>query len=124
LRWKQNSNYSDELLGKGYMQSYAYCEFIGPDGFYPGDDFLMGLLILGPGRLYKDHFHPAPELYWTLTGPALWRRGAEDFVTRPGGSTIWHAPNVVHATRTLEEPLLAVWIWTKDTAYPAKLVDV
>ena len=37
------------------MDSYAYSEFIGPDGFFPGDDFLMGLLLLGPDRLYKDH---------------------------------------------------------------------
>ena len=124
LRWKQNANYSDKLLGEGYMASYAYSELIGPDGFYPGDDFLMGLLLLGPNRTYKDHAHPAPELYWTLTGPSLWRRAPGDFETHAAGSAIWHAPNVVHATRTLEEPLLAMWIWTEDTAYPAQLVDI
>lgn len=123
LRWKQNSNYSDELLGEGYMASYAYSEFIGPDGFYPGDDFLMGLLLLGPDRYYKDHAHPAPELYWALTGPSLWRRAPGEFEARPAGSAIWHAPNVIHATRTQDQPLLAMWIWTNDTAYPARLVD-
>jgi hypothetical protein len=123
LRWKQNANYSDELLGEGYMASYAYCEFIGPDGFFRGDDFLMGLLLLGPDRYYKDHAHPAPELYWTLTGPSLWRRAPGEFETRAAGSAIWHAPNIVHATRTTGEPLLAMWIWTEDTAYPAQLVN-
>jgi hypothetical protein len=122
LRWKQNPNYSDDLLGDGYMASYAYSELIGPDGFYPGDDFLMGLLLLGPNRLYKDHAHPAPELYWTLTGPSLWRRAPGEFEPRPAGSAIWHLPNVTHATRTAAEPLLAVWVWTEDTAYPARLV--
>jgi hypothetical protein len=123
LCWKQNANYSDELLGAGYMASYAYCEFIGPDGFFAGDDFLMGLLLLGPGRFYKDHAHPAPELYWSLTGPSLWRRTPGVFETRAAGSAIWHAPNVIHATRTTEAALLALWIWTEDTAYPARLVD-
>ena len=123
LRWKQNANYSDELLGEGYMASYAYCEFIGPDGFFPGDDFLMGLLLLGPERFYKDHAHPAPELYWTLTGPSLWRRTPGAFGARPAGSAIWHAPNIIHATRTMEAPLLAMWIWTQDTGFPARLVD-
>jgi hypothetical protein len=122
LHWKQNINYSDDLLGAGYMDGYAYAEFIGPHGFFPGDDFLMGLLLLGPDRLYKDHLHPAPELYWTLTGPSLWRRGAGEFESRSAGSVIWHAPNVVHATRTGVDPLLALWIWTEDTIYPARLV--
>ena len=123
LRWKQNSNYSDELLGEGYMASYAYSEFIGPDGFYPGDDFLMGLLLLGPNRTYKDHAHPAPEIYWTLTGPSLWRRAPGEFAARPAGSVIWHAPSVIHATRTQDQPLLALWIWTENTVHPARLVD-
>jgi hypothetical protein len=124
LRWKQNANYSDELLGEGYMASYAYSEFIGPDGFFPGDDFLMGILLLGPNRTYKDHVHPAPELYWTLTGPSLWRCAPGGFEMRPAGTPIWHAPNVVHATHTIEQPLLAVWIWTEDTQHPARLVTV
>jgi len=122
LRWKQNANYSDAILGEGYMASYAYCDLIGPDGFYPGDDFLMGLFLLGPGRFYKDHYHPAPELYWTLTGPSLWRVAGAEFAARPAGSTIWHTPHAVHATRTLDEPLLAVWIWTEDISHPARLV--
>jgi len=122
LRWKQNANYSDAILGEGYMASYAYCDLIGPDGFYPGDDFLMGLFLLGPDRFYKDHYHPAPELYWTLTGPSLWRAADAEFTTRPAGSTIWHAPHIVHATRTLDGPLLAVWIWTENINHPARLV--
>jgi len=122
LHWKQNANYSDALLGDGYMDGYAYAEVIGPQGFFPGDDFLMGLLLLGPDRLYKDHLHLAPELYWTLTGPSLWRQGSGNFESRPAGSVIWHEPNVVHATRTGIDPLLALWIWTEDTIYPARLI--
>ncbi len=122
LHWKQNANYSDALLGAGYMDGYAYAEFIGPQGFFPGDDFLMGLLLLGPHRHYKDHAHKAPELYWTLTGPSLWRKGSEEFLSRPAGSMIWHAPDVIHATHTCDGPLLALWIWTQDTAFPARLV--
>ena len=71
LHWKQNPNYSDGVMGqRGYMDGYAYAEIVGPSGFFAGDDFLLGLLILGPGRVYLDHHHAAPELYWTLTGPS------------------------------------------------------
>jgi hypothetical protein len=124
LRWKQNPNYSDAVLGAGYMQGYAYAELVGPDGFYPGDDFLLGLMILAPGLHYRDHFHAAPELYWLLTGPSDWKRGAGGYETREAGATLWHKPFVVHATRTLDTPLLCVWAWTRDVAEAAKLVGV
>lgn len=123
LRWKQNPNYSDAVMGEGYMDNYAYTEIIGPDGFFPGADFLMGLMLLGPRRLYPDHHHPAPELYWLLTGPSDWRRSREDFRERAAGETIWHAPLVTHATRTGDSPLLAVWAWTQDVNQAARLSE-
>ena len=106
------------------MDNYAYAELIGPDGFFAGDDFLLGLMILGPRLHYRDHYHPAPELYWLLTGPSEWRRGAGGYESRQPGATIWHTPFVVHATQTLDDPLLTVWAWTRDVAEAAKLVGV
>jgi hypothetical protein len=121
LNWRQSSSYSDSLLGEGFMANYGWCEIVGSAGFFPGDDFRLGLLQLGPHRYYKDHYHPAPELYWPLTGPSDWKRGAGGFETRTAGETIWHKPFVMHATKTLDTPLLAVWCWTEDTATPARL---
>jgi mannose-6-phosphate isomerase-like protein (cupin superfamily) len=74
LHWKQNPNYSDEAMGQpGYMNNYAYAEIIGPEGIWPGDDFLLTLLLLGPGLHYLRHSHPAPELYWILSGESQWQ---------------------------------------------------
>lgn len=123
LHWMQNPNYSDAAMGmKGYMDGYAYAEIIGPKGFFTGSDFLMGLLLLGPRRLYREHYHEAPELYWLLTGPSNWKQGAGGWASLSAGSTRWHNPLVVHATETDEAPLLAIWIWTRDVAEPARLV--
>ena len=122
LHWRQSSAYSDAVLGEGFVDNYGWCELIGPRGFFAGNDFLLGLLLLGPDRHYKDHYHPAPELYWPLTGPSDWKRGAGGFATRAAFETIWHRPFVVHATKTGDRPLLAAWCWTSDTATPAKLV--
>ena len=122
LRWRQSSSYADKLLGEGFIDNYGWTEIIGPRGFFPGDDFLLGLLMLGPNRHYKDHYHPAPELNWPLTGPSDWKKGAGGFETRNAGEPIWHPPLRVHATKTGDRPLLAVWSWTNDTATPAKLV--
>jgi Dimethlysulfonioproprionate lyase len=123
LHWKQSSSYSDAALGEGFMESYGWCNIIGPEGFFPGDDFLLGLLMLGPNRHYRDHVHSAPELYCPLTAHSRWKQGQGQFEEKPAGSIIWHEPNVPHATRTTDHPLLALWSWTKDTATGARLVD-
>jgi hypothetical protein len=123
LHWRQNPNYSDEVMGAGYMDNYAYAELIGRKGFFAGDDFLMGLLLLGPGIHYRDHHHAAAELYWLLTGPSEWRRSMGDFELRHAGDMIWHEPHIVHATRTGATPLLAVWAWARDVNEPARLTE-
>jgi hypothetical protein len=123
LHWKQNPNYSDATMGQpGYMDGYAYAEIIGPSGLFPGDDFLLGLLLIGPDRVYRDHWHPAPELYWTLTGPSRWKSGAGGWQERVAGSFCWHDPHVVHATSTASVPLLAIWAWLRDVGVSARLV--
>ena len=123
LDWRQTPGYSDAAMGQaGFMDNYAHADIIGPAGCFPGDDFRLGLLLLGPGLHYRDHCHPAPELYWPLTGPSDWKRGGGEFVRRQAGKPIWHGPRVVHATQTGPAPLLAVYVWTRDVDEPAKLV--
>ena len=121
LHWVQSSSYTDALLGEGFSDNYGWSHIIGPDGFFPGDDFLLGLLMLGPVRHYRDHYHPAPELYWPLTPGSHWSIDGGPFVEKPQGATIWHPPMALHATKTDATPLLAVWCWTKDVATPARL---
>jgi hypothetical protein len=122
LCWHQSPDYTDQLLGDGFSANYGWCQIVGPKGFFDGDDFRLGLLMLGPDRHYKDHYHPAPELYWPLTSGSLWKQGEGGFAIKPAGAVVWHAPNEIHATRTNGQPLLAVWSWTRDTATAAKLV--
>jgi len=122
LEWMQSSAYTDAVLGAGFTANYGWCEIIGPRGFFKGDDFLLGLLMLGPNRHYLDHHHPAPELYWPMTGGTLWRKGNSDLIERAAGTPIWHPAHVVHATKTLDTPLLTFWSWTRDTSVAARLV--
>eukprot|EP01037_Dinobryon_pediforme_P012155 gene12155-12241_t len=122
LEWIQSSSYTDDILGEGFTANYGWCEIIGPRGFFKGDDFLLGLLMLGPNRHYLDHHHPAPELYWPLTGRTLWRKGDSDLIARAAGTPIWHPAHVIHATKTLDKPLLTFWSWTRDTTVAARLV--
>ena len=95
---------------------------IGPNGAYAGDDFLLGLFLLGPGLNYPNHAHPAPELYWILSGMSDWRVRDEEFSPREPGETIWHEPYVPHATNVGLQPMLAAYMWTKDVKQGALLV--
>ncbi len=122
LHWAQSASYSDELLGEGFTENYAWAQLIGGQGFFPGEDFHLGFLLLGPQRHYMDHYHPAPELYWPLTHGSHWKKGAGTFVERKQGEVIWHPSLVTHATITKEQPLLAMYIWTKWTETSARLV--
>ncbi len=124
LAWRQSSAYSDALLGEGFVANYGWTEIIGPSGFFAGDDFLLGLLMLGPGHHYRDHYHPAPELYWPLTSGSNWSRNRGAFAEQPQGAIIWHPPMILHATKTGGTPLLTVWSWTSDTLTPARLAEI
>lgn len=120
LQWRQSA-YTDAEMGEGFTGNYGWTQLIGPRGFFPGDDFLLGLLMLGPHQHYRDHFHPAPELYWPLTSGTLWRRDPDGYEEKDAGTTVWHRPNQIHAMKTGDKPLLAVWAWTRETHVPARL---
>lgn len=121
LEWLQSPSYTDDILGQGFCDNYAWAELIGPTGVFRGNDFVLGFLLLGPDRHYIDHYHPAPELYVPLTPGSFWKKGDGDFVERRQGELIWHPPMVIHATKTFTAPLIAIYVWTRDIETPAKL---
>lgn len=95
LRWKI-------LIGSG-----------GPD-WQPGvpqEDVLVGVLELDAGGYYPAHSHPAPEIYFVISGTAEWTVGEETFTAGPG-MAIYHSPNVLHRMlNNGSEPLRTVWFW-------------
>ena len=77
----------------------------------PHTDVLMGMLDLDAGGYYPLHAHPAPEIYFILSGTAEWTVGNETFMAEPG-MAIYHAPNVPHRmVNKSDEPLRTVWFW-------------
>ena len=51
-----------------------------------------------------------------------WRMRDEPFEPREPGETIWHEPYVPHATNVGHQPLLCVYMWTRDVQHAAMLV--
>jgi hypothetical protein len=89
----------------------------------PADDFELGLFLIAPKTLYRDHRHKAPELYVTLTGPHEWRFGVgESWTEYEAHTPIWNEPMQVHATLVRDIPFLALFAWTRDVMADATVV--
>lgn len=81
---------------------------VGPDGPAVSSDLWVGVSLLAPEVRYPDHTHPPEELYLVLSDGDF--RNAETEWTKPGIGGLFHnPPGIVHAMRSTDKPLLAVW---------------
>ena len=84
--------------------------------------FSLNYTIQAPHTLYPEHAHVAVELYYVISGNALWKRGSEPWVTRYPGDIILHSTGMRHAMSTGDEPLVACAIWVSHTDAPIVIV--
>jgi mannose-6-phosphate isomerase-like protein (cupin superfamily) len=120
-RWRQNPNYTIDTIGPAFLANYGYVELVGRGRPWRSDRLAVGFLLLGRATLYPPHHHPAAEVYHVVSGVAEWRQDGGSPATKPVGAAIYHAPDVVHETRVLGEPLLALYCWTGDIKVAARL---
>lgn len=123
LRWVQNPNYVAAPPDPNFLRNYGYVVLAGPGGLVETQNLALGFLMLGPGTHYPTHRHPAVELYIVVSGRAEWRKAEDPWRIEPPGSVIRHETMVPHATRTLSEPLLAVYLWQGDLKTHARIVS-
>ena len=121
LRWRQNPNYTTATIGDTFLERYGYVELVGRNCPWRSDNFAVGFLLLGLGAHYPVHHHPAREVYHVVAGTSEWWRSERDWTAASPGAAIYHAPNVKHATRVLDVPLLAIYCWQGDTGTAAQL---
>ena len=96
------------------VDRFTFIEIAGPDGLGGSDAMRFGLYLQAPMTDYPPHDHEAEEFYYVLSGDAQWRKNDGPFATMSPGTMIHHLPRDRHAMRTLDAPLLAMWIWTGD----------
>ena len=109
LYWRRS--YTEDDLGTHMYENYGHVELIGTRGHFESDTHAGGLVLFGPGIEYPDHWHVAEEIYFPLTGNALWSRDEGPFELRKSGEYIFHESNMPHAMTMKDEPLLALWVW-------------
>ena len=110
-------------LGEGYTKCNVHTLLIGPDACgYHHPDFNLGIFMLGPRTLYRDHNHDAPELYLNLSEKSGWRFGTRDWQDYPAGSLIWNAAGDPHATRVYDQPFISVFVWLENVNSPCNVI--
>lgn len=102
-----------------FVANFAYAPILGPDiygpmNLFPSREVFFGISLQAPRIHYPAHGHKAIEIYYVIAGAADWRRGAEDWTTRPPGSFILHDPEMPHAMQTHDEALLTFFAWVSD----------
>jgi len=123
LDWITYDAYPPEQIGPLFGTSHAFASLVGEAGTFAANDFDMGLFLIAPHVLYRDHCHPAPELYAPLTGPHGWRFSpGAPLHLKPAHQPVWNLPMQPHLTKVGPTPFLALFCWTRNTALPAEVL--
>ena len=123
LCWKPYDRYPVADIGAAFAQGHAYASLIGEDATIPARDFDLGIFLIAPHLLYRDHHHAAPELYAPLTGPHGWRFGPRTpLVIKPAHVPVWNDPHSPHLTKVGPVPFLALFGWTADVTQTAVVI--
>jgi hypothetical protein len=123
LHWQAYDNYPRDQIGEAFATGHAYASLVGKDAPFPAQDFDLGLFLIAPHVLYRDHAHAAPELYAPLTGPHGWRFGpGQPLQLQPAHQPVWNPPHQPHLTKVGPVPFLSLFVWTRDVNQPAQVL--
>ena len=123
MKWITYDGYPPDQIGEAFCTGHAYASIIGEDSAVPAKDFDLGLFLIAPHVLYRDHCHKAPELYAPLTGPHGWRFGPEmPLIVKPAHHPVWNDPYAPHLTKVGAVPFLCLFGWTRDVAEVARVI--
>ena len=112
LNWQRRGGLKHE--DPRFPNGHANAALIGNDGIEYHDSVLLGVSLIAPGVEYPDHQHPPEEGYLVMSG-GDWRQDHGEWFRREPGETVHNVPNIWHAMRAGEAPLLALWmLWMKD----------
>lgn len=107
--WEQT--YTEDEVGAEFLSRYGYFELVGPTGHFRSDDIRAYIAYWGEHLYYPWHQHEAEELYYIISGQALFEAdGLPPQVLRPGDTRL-HLSNQPHAMTTSDSPVLALVLW-------------
>jgi hypothetical protein len=123
LDWVCYDGYPRDQIGETFASGHAFASIMGESAPFSATDFDLGLFLIAPHVLYRDHNHAAPELYAPLTGPHGWRFGpGTPLQVLPAHRPVWNPPRRPHMTKVGPEPFLCLFVWTRDVNEVAQVI--
>ncbi|MEO0484791.1 MAG: dimethylsulfonioproprionate lyase family protein [Pseudomonadota bacterium] len=112
MEWRRT--YTEQEVGARFLDTYGYVELFGPRGHFLSRKLRGYLGYWGPDLTYDWHAHEAEELYFTLSGSAVFSaHGSPNAVMKVGDARL-HSSNQPHLMITLDRPYLAYAVWRGD----------
>lgn len=105
-----------EAHGEQFLNGHANATIIGSEGLEIRPDVWFGVSLMAPHTRYPDHRHSPEEIYVVLSD-GQWRQGSNPWHEPGIGGLVYNPPNIMHAMRSRERPLLALWfLWTEQSS--------
>lgn len=123
LSWVTYDAYPRAEIGEAFATGHAFASIKGEAAPFVARDFDLGLFLIAPHTLYRDHHHAAPELYAPLTGPHGWRflPGAA-LTLKAAHEPVWNPAYQPHLTKVGAVPFLGFFVWTRDVTEVARVI--
>ncbi len=98
--------------GAAFAKAFRYKTLVGGQNSpVQGKNVFFGEAEFAPGAIYVGHNHPAPEIYYVVSGEAEWTVDGKTFKATPG-TVIYAKPYAVHRMVNVGEGILkTVWMW-------------
>lgn len=106
LAWYRRKNAAE--AGRVFMDGHANASIIGEAGLERRSDLHIGASLMAPHIQYVDHHHPPAEIYLVMS-PGAWRQEERPWHEPGIGGIVYNRPDIVHAMKSAEQPLFAVW---------------
>ena len=94
-----------------FMEHLGVYTIIGDTGPFQSQNMSVYLVYMPAGLTYPWHYHPAEELYFIISGEAVFRRDGHEDLVASKGMHIIHETNQPHEMQTYDKPMLSLAIW-------------
>lgn len=102
-----------EIEPDGFYDRHANTVIVGQNGLEERDDVRIGVSLMAPNTDYPRHRH-LPEEFYIVLSPGAWMQGDRPFAEKTAGEIVHNVPNIWHAMRSGNVPLLTVWfLWMR-----------
>jgi quercetin dioxygenase-like cupin family protein len=113
LQWEAAGSILDGQVPTSVSSAFTSNYLMGPGCLIEHAALRAGLFMQRPNSYYPLHNHDAVETYVMIEGVGYWTQGKETTRYETGG-VIHHPSGMLHAFRTLKQPLVALWRWSGD----------